>query len=236
MNMPFLRVKPFMFSVVIVLSFSVSSFVFAQTPPPPVETPEVRYPIDAAPTLDIYGVVEFISADTLQLNGLLLTVEASVNAASFFAGDWVRVRASILPNGVISVVAIDPVVSQMLPGIMMLSGIVTAINPNDSLMTVSGIQLRYDNAILNSDIEVRTPVRAFVIMTSPTTWSALAILRVDNPFDLAQPLAPLSTPEITPNTVQPPVSTPEVGLDDDSDDDNRGRGRGRGRGGDDDDD
>jgi|GEM_PF-1707344 len=230
--MPFSRLRHVSFGICIVIVFVFASTLFAQTPLPPVETPEVTYSFDEAPTLDFDGAVESISADTLQVNGLLLALEAPPTIP-LIPGNVVQIRASLLPNGVIEVQSIVPIAAQTLPGIIMLNGVITAINPNDRVLILSGIQIDYANAVVNDDLQVRSPVRAFVVMTAPNTWSALAVIHLDNPFDLAQPA--LVIPTLTPETgAQPPISTPEAD-DDQDDDDGEGRGRGRGRGGDDDD-
>ena len=186
------------------------------------------------------------------MNGLLLSISNSVSPSGILPNQTVRVRASMLPNGVMQATSIEAVPAQIVPGIVMLNGVITAINPNQQIVAISGVQMSFANAASTANLSVRQPVRAFIIMTAPNTWEALAIIPLDNPFTLTQPLAPIATtdpsiptiiaPVGTPE-VQPPVSTPDSG--DDDDDSGRGRGgdadddddnSGSGGGGDDDDD
>jgi hypothetical protein len=202
---------------ILLVLYVISLFVFASyllaqvNPADPVTTPE---PLSTTGmTFEAYGVIQTATAIAFSINGQIINIaDNTIIQVDMDSEETVRVRGTITLDGAFEATSVEPVTPNTIPGIVILTGSVTILNPSEGHFELDNALLfTFNTPFLLDGIQVGDMVRVFAFSIAPNQWNALGVNRLNAP-NVTSPDATVQAPAATLDLL-PPAATAEISED-----------------------
>ncbi|MEP7290907.1 MAG: DUF5666 domain-containing protein [Chloroflexota bacterium] len=190
-----------LFRTAALLLLLIPALILAQTQPTP------------AVSISFFGTIESRIGTALVINGQVIDLSAAVVTTPVEPGTIVYVEGSIEPDGSITASSVSAQPHGILPGIIEIEGVITALSGSSVSLASQSFDLTPDTRIIGT-LSIGQPVRVYAVALAHNRWAARLVATLDEvPAPAATPELvppPVTTPEVLPSAVTPPVATPEV--------------------------